>query len=130
MLYRGRISWTIPWHTAGFHWSVGRIFYQNVKKILPPLLLGRNFAFLYTIFSPRSSKGGVPNSIDLSRVEHYRSPTEKYFFGRISSIMCTYVIKRPTGYYLGLVSRSPTYSMYKLRASDKCRQVDILCYRN
>jgi hypothetical protein len=20
-------SWTIAWHTAGFHWSVGRIFY-------------------------------------------------------------------------------------------------------
>jgi len=28
----GRISWTIPWHTAGFHRSVGRIFYQNFKK--------------------------------------------------------------------------------------------------
>jgi hypothetical protein len=60
------------------------------KKILPPVLLGRIFAFLYTIFSPRSSKGGVPDSIDLSRVEHYRSPTEKYYFGRISSIMCQY----------------------------------------
>ncbi len=50
------------------------------KKILPPVLLGRIFAFLYTIFSPRSSKGEVPNSIDLSRVEHYQSPTENTTF--------------------------------------------------
>ena len=36
----GRISWTIPWHTAGFHRSVGRIFYQNVKKNSTPSTTG------------------------------------------------------------------------------------------
>jgi len=73
--------------------SIGPLVEYSTKilrKILPPVLLGRIFAFLYTIFSPRSSKGGVPDSIDLSRVEHYRSPTEKYYFGRISSIMSKY----------------------------------------
>jgi hypothetical protein len=64
------------------------------RKILPPVLLGRIFAFLYTIFSPRSSKGGKPDSIDLSRVEHYRSPTEKYYFGRISSKMYQYTCSK------------------------------------
>ena len=73
---QGRISWTIQWHTAGFHCPIGRIFYQNVKKILPPVLLGRIFAFLYTMFSQWSSKGGVPDSIDLSGVEHYQSHAE------------------------------------------------------
>ena len=48
----------------------------------------------------------------------------------------TYVLRRPSGYYLGIVSRSPTAgtncTAKNIRSgpSDKCRQVDILCYRN
>ena len=61
------------------------------------------------------------------------------FQEKMSNLMTgvgTYVHRRPSGYYLGIVSRSPTActncNAKNIRSgpSDKCRQVDILCYRN
>ena len=61
------------------------------------------------------------------------------FQEKMSNLMTglgTYVLRRPSGYYLGIVSRSPTActncNAKNIRSgpSDKCRQVDILCYRN
>jgi hypothetical protein len=61
------------------------------------------------------------------------------FQEKMSNLMTglrTYVLRRPTGYYLGIVSRLPTActnctaKIIRSGPSDKCRQVDILCYRN